>query len=206
MLQVILLIVPLEALQEFCRLDDNGFRKIRGRMELVPFLLPFLPLLRLIPKRGLSSVSYNRRPDHGRIFQNLLQLILIRDILDQRKRILIFSIPIDHIFDSAVDLCNRTKLAFAHSLLFHVNKLIFDTALFKEPLCLLRIIALFRAKNLYVQNIITPSLSRKYALAGNCSVSSQLRAKIHSKSAVPIGFFPYSLSFLTVSAVNARTY
>ncbi len=30
--------------------------------------------------------------------------------------------------------------------------------------------------------------------------------KIHSKSAVPIGFFPSSLSFLTVSAVNAQTY
>ena len=35
---------------------------------------------------------------------------------------------------------------------------------------------------------------------------SQLRAKIHSKSAVPIGFLPYSLSFLTVSAVNAQTH
>lgn len=72
MLQVILLIVPLEALQEFCRLDDDGFRKVRGRMELLPFLLPFLPHLRLIPQCGLSPVSYNRRPDHGRIFQNLL--------------------------------------------------------------------------------------------------------------------------------------
>ena len=28
--------------------------------------------LALIPKRGLSPVSYNRRPEHGRIFQNLL--------------------------------------------------------------------------------------------------------------------------------------
>ena len=36
-------------------------------------------------------------------------------------------------------------------------------------------------------------------------VPSQLRAEIHSKSAVPIGFLPYSLSFLTVSAVNALT-
>ena len=36
MLQVILLIVPLEALQEFCCLDDDGFRKVRGRMELFP--------------------------------------------------------------------------------------------------------------------------------------------------------------------------
>lgn len=35
MLQVILLIVPLEALQEFCCLDDDGFRKVRGRMELL---------------------------------------------------------------------------------------------------------------------------------------------------------------------------
>ena len=41
---------------------------------------------------------------------------------------------------------------------------------------------------------------------GNCSVPSQLRAKIHSKSAVPIGFLPSILSFLTVSAVNAQTY
>ena len=40
----------------------------------------------------------------------------------------------------------------------------------------------------------------------NCSVPSQLRAKIHSKSAVPIGFLPSILSFLTVSAVNAQTY
>ena len=39
----------------------------------------------------------------------------------------------------------------------------------------------------------------------NCSVPSQLRAKIHSKSAMPIGFLPSSLSFLTVSAVNAQT-
>ena len=36
MLQVILLIVPLEALQEFCCLDDDRFRKVRGRMELLP--------------------------------------------------------------------------------------------------------------------------------------------------------------------------
>ena len=40
----------------------------------------------------------------------------------------------------------------------------------------------------------------------NCSVPSQLRAKIHSKSAMPIGFLPSSPSFLTVSAVNAQTY
>ena len=40
----------------------------------------------------------------------------------------------------------------------------------------------------------------------NCSVPSQLRAKIHFKSAMPIGFLPSSLSFLTVSAVNAQTY
>ena len=40
----------------------------------------------------------------------------------------------------------------------------------------------------------------------NGSVPSQLRAKIHSKSAVPIGFLPSILSFLTVSAVNAQTY
>ena len=36
--------------------------------------------------------------------------------------------------------------------------------------------------------------------------TEQLRAKIHSKSAVPIGFLPSILSFLTVSAVNAQTY
>ena len=40
----------------------------------------------------------------------------------------------------------------------------------------------------------------------NCSVPSQSRAKIHSKSAMPIGFLPSSLSFPTVSAVNAQTY
>ena len=40
----------------------------------------------------------------------------------------------------------------------------------------------------------------------NGSVPSQLRAKIHSKSAMPIGFLPSSLGFLTVSAVNAQTY
>ena len=39
----------------------------------------------------------------------------------------------------------------------------------------------------------------------NCSVPSQLRAKIHFKSAAPIGFLPSRLSFLTVSAVNAQT-
>ena len=40
----------------------------------------------------------------------------------------------------------------------------------------------------------------------NCSVPSQIRAKIHSKSAMAIGFLPSSLSFPTVSAVNAQTY
>ena len=46
----------------------------------------------------------------------------------------------------------------------------------------------------------------KNSIFRNCSVPSQLRAKIHSKSAVPIGFLPSSLSFLTVSTVNAQTY
>ena len=46
----------------------------------------------------------------------------------------------------------------------------------------------------------------KNSIFRNCSVPSQLRAKIHSKSAVPIGFLPSGLSFLTVSAVNAQTY
>ena len=45
-----------------------------------------------------------------------------------------------------------------------------------------------------------------FIITRNCSVPSQLRAKIHFKSAAPIGFLPSSLCFLTVSAVNAQTY
>ena len=40
----------------------------------------------------------------------------------------------------------------------------------------------------------------------NCSVPSQLRAKIHFKSASPMGFLPSSLCFITVSAASAQTY
>ena len=50
MLQVILLIVPLEALQEFCCLDDDRFRKVRGRMELLPVAV-------MVNLRILSMVS-----------------------------------------------------------------------------------------------------------------------------------------------------
>lgn len=40
----------------------------------------------------------------------------------------------------------------------------------------------------------------------NCSVPSQLHAKIHSISATPMGFLPSGLCFLTVSAASAQTY
>ena len=40
----------------------------------------------------------------------------------------------------------------------------------------------------------------------NDSVPSQLRAKIHSRSASLMGFLPSSLCFLTVSAASAQTY
>ena len=40
----------------------------------------------------------------------------------------------------------------------------------------------------------------------NYSVPSQLRAKIHSRSASLMGFLPSSLRFLTVSAASAQTY
>ena len=40
----------------------------------------------------------------------------------------------------------------------------------------------------------------------NCSVPSQLRAKIHLKSAPPMGFLLSSPGYFTVSAANAQTY
>ena len=53
---------------------------------------------------------------------------------------------------------------------------------------------------------IRSSASGSYFQPVTVQYPSQLRAKIHSKSAMPIGFLPSSLSFLTVSAVNAQTY
>ena len=54
--------------------------------------------------------------------------------------------------------------------------------------------------------LINKTLVRQLFSFRNCSVPSPLRAKIHSKSASPMGFLPSSLSFLTVSAANAQTY
>ena len=39
-----------------------------------------------------------------------------------------------------------------------------------------------------------------------CSVPSQIRAKIHSRSTSSMGFLPARLCFLTVSAASAQTY
>jgi hypothetical protein len=40
----------------------------------------------------------------------------------------------------------------------------------------------------------------------NCSVPSQLRAKIHQELPAAMGFLPAGPCFRTVSAVNAQTY
>ena len=58
--------------------------------------------------------------------------------------------PVNHIFKTAISLCNRSKFSFAHAFFFHINELIFYTALLEETFCFLCIIAFLASKNLYI--------------------------------------------------------
>ena len=113
--------------------------------------LPRLPYIRLIPNRRLLPISNNRLLEYHLILQHLLRLIFLSNVLDQRKKILVFAVLVDHSFQAADRLQNRLEFTFAQPFFLKIYELEFDSALFEITLRFPCVTAFLCAKNLYYQ-------------------------------------------------------
>ena len=123
--------------------------RIRSKSSF--YLLPSFPYIWLVSQCRLFSISDYRCFNHLGILEHFLKFILICDIFDKNKQILVFTLPVDHIFHSAICLSYGVEFTLAHSFFLHINELIFDSTFFEEAFCFLCIIAFFRSENLNIQ-------------------------------------------------------
>ena len=96
----------------------------------------------------MAAVTDDGFTQHLLVLKQLLKLLALSQIGDKRDRILVLCITVQHAIDTAHATHDALKLALAHPLLFKVDKLELDTALFKVALGLLGIEALLGAEDL----------------------------------------------------------
>ena len=82
------------------------------------------------------------------VLQQLVELLIGRQVREQRHRVGILRLRIDQRVDAADRSGDRFQLAFAHPLLLQVDELELHAPLFEVTLRLLRVEALLRSEHL----------------------------------------------------------